>query len=280
MHPRALKRLLQLPSKERFPRISEGLGLLVEQVAALDSDLSALAKAERWRGLDILAAQADEEAAKALILLDFVRMDPSDRKASARQLGYFYNHLARCIYVEMVQRRPAEFAEVRGRVDEQRQSHYLDGPSDVDWIFRNELLARREESLYVDYIHEEEGDRWVTPASNDRFMYPPSPEPIRNLVGALHRLGAMSPKGLTVIADHWSPVALEEQTHWQEVVAINRAIVEELTDADLVTAEALPEDDSFMIEHWPFPMGSLDLSVRNVDISELEAERDRWHPDF
>lgn len=280
MHPRALKRLLQLPNKERFPRISEGLGLLVEQVAALDSDLSALAKAERWRGFDILAAQADEEAAKALILLDFVRMDPSNRKASARQLGYFYNHLARCIYVEMVQMRSAEFAEVRGLIDMMRQSHYLDGPNDVDWIFRNELLARREESLYVDYIHEEEGERWVTPASNDRFMYPPSPEPIRKLVGALHRLGAMSPKGLAIIADHWSPVAPEEQTHWQEVVAINRAIIEELIDADLVTDEALAEDGSFAVQHWPFPMGSLDLSVRKVDISELEAERDSWHPDY
>jgi hypothetical protein len=163
MHPRALKRLLQLPRKERSPRISEGLGLLVEQVAVLDSDLSVLAKAERWRGLDILAAQADEEAAKALILLDFVRMDPGNQEASARQLGYFYNHLARSIYVEMVQMRPAEFAEVRGLVDMMRLSHYLDGPNDVDWIFRNPLLAKREESLYVDYIQEEDGDRGLRP---------------------------------------------------------------------------------------------------------------------
>jgi hypothetical protein len=169
---------------------------------------------------------------------------------------------------------------VQGRVDLQRQSHYLDGPNDVDWIFRNELLAQREESLYVDYIHDEEGDRWITPASNDRFMYPPSPEPIRKLVGVLHRLGAMSAKGLAVIADHWSSTTLEEQTHWQEVVAINQAIVEELIEADLVTAEALPEDGSFAVQHWPFPMGNLDLSVRNVDISELEAERDNWHPDY
>jgi hypothetical protein len=280
MHPRALKRLLQLPRKERFPRISEGLGLLVEQVAALDSDLAVLAKAERWRGLDILAAQADEEAAKALILLDSVRMDPGDQEASARQLGYFYNHLARCIYVEMVQMRPAEFAEVRGLVDMMRLSHYLDGPNDVDWIFRNQLLARREESLYVDYIHEEEGDRWVTPASNDRFMYPPPVEPILKLVGSLHRLGALSTDGLVVVADHWSGFVLQEQTHWQEMVAINRAIVEDLVDEDIATAGVLPEDGSFVIEHWPFPMGSLDLRVRNVDISELEAERDRWHPDY
>jgi hypothetical protein len=279
MQPRALKRLLQLPSEERLLRISEGLGLLVEQVAALDSDLSILAKAERWRGLDILAAQVDEEAAKALVLLDFVRMDQSDQEASARQLGYFYNHLARCIYVEMVQMRPANFAEVRGLVDMMRLSHYLDGPNEVDWIFRNQLLAQREESLYVDYIHEEEGDRWVTPASNDRFMYPPSAEPIRKLVGSLHRLGAMSAEGLTVVADHWSPVVLEEQTHWQEAVTINRAIIEELVDADFTNAEVMPEDGSFVIQHWPFPLGGLDLRVREIAISELEAERDRWHPD-
>jgi len=280
MEPRALKRLLQLPRQERPPRIAEGLELLAAQVKTLEDDLSILAEAERWRGLDILSAQADEEAAKALILLDFIRMAQGDDAALARQLGRFSEHLTRCIYVGMAEMSPADFAEVQRLVDSMRASHYLDGPNDVDWIFRNQLLARREESIYVDYVHEEEGDRWVTPASNDLFMYPPPTAWVRRLLGAFHRLGVTSVDGLAVVADHWSSVTLRKQTHWQEVLSINHAIVQELVDRDLVTAQATSDDASLAIHHWPFPMGSLDLSQEKVDISELEAQRASWQPDY
>ncbi|HVY78541.1 MAG TPA: hypothetical protein VG898_08560 [Solirubrobacterales bacterium] len=271
---------MQLPRRERPARIAEGLELLVAQVATLEEDLSLLAEAKRWRGLDILSAQADEEAAKALILLDFIRMDQGDDEALARQLGYFSEHLARCIYVEMAEMSPADFAEVKRLVDPMRASHYLDGPSDVDWIFRNQLLARREESLYVDYVREEEGERWVTPAANDVFMYPPPMARVRRLVGSFHRLGVMSVEGLALVASHWSSVTLQEQTHWQEILPVNRAIVEELIDKDLVTAQATSEDAGLAIHHWPFPMGSLDLSKEKVDVSELEAQRASWQPDY
>jgi hypothetical protein len=39
--------------------------------------------------------------------------------------------------------RPADFREVRERINWLRRSHYLDGPNDVDWIFRNQLFSQR-----------------------------------------------------------------------------------------------------------------------------------------
>ncbi len=280
MQPRALKRLMQVPRRERLAQIAEGLGLLAEQVETLDGDLKVLSESERWRGLEMLSAQADEEAAKALILLDFVRMDQHDDAALTQQLGRFYNHLARCIYAEMTYMSPADFAEVRRIVDTMRPSHYLDGPNDVDWIFRNHLLAQREESLYVDYIHEEKDERWVTPASNDVFMYPPPVAQVRRLVGSLHRLGAMSPAGLEIVAKHWANISLNDGTHWQEARKVNQAIVEELIDRRIPSAGETSEDGGFVVEQWPFPMGDLDLRELPVDLSELEAERDRWSPDL
>jgi hypothetical protein len=271
---------MQVPREERLTEIAEGLRLLAEQVETLDGDLTVLAESKRWRGLEMLSAQADEEAAKALILLDFMRMDQHDEEALARQLGRFYNHLARCIYAEMTHMSPADFAEVRTTVDTMRPSHYLDGPNDVDWIFRNQLLAHREESLYVDYIHEEEGERWVTPASNDVFMYPPPVAPVRRLVGSLNRLGAMSPGGLKIVAKHWTGVSLNDGTHWQETMRVNQAIVEELIDRRIPSSDATPEDGSFVVGQWPFPMGDLDLRELPVDLSELEAKRGRWSPDL
>lgn len=47
------------------------------------------------------------------------------------------------IYVDATQIRPADFREVRERIDRPRRSHYLDGPNDVDWIFRNQLFSQR-----------------------------------------------------------------------------------------------------------------------------------------
>lgn len=271
---------MQLPTEKRLTKIAEGLDLLVAQVVTLEGDLALLAEAEHWRGLDILSAQADEEAAKGLILLDFVRMDQGNDEALARQLGRFYNHLVRCIYAEMAQMSPADLAEVRRLIDSMRESHYLDGPNDVDWIFRNQLLARREESLYVDFIHDDEGDRWVTPAANDTFMYPPSMAPVRKLVSALQRLGVMSVGGLAVVAKHWSSIELQDETHWQEVSGINRAIIEELVDRGITSREATSEDAALAIESWAFPMGDLDLEILPVDIAELEAKRANWQPDY
>jgi hypothetical protein len=280
VEPRALKRLMQLAAEERLDAIAEGLGMLAEQVGTLSDDLSLLTDTQSRRGLTMLSAQADEEAAKALILLDVVRMDNRDQQTVVRQLECFYDHLARCIYVEIAQMNPANFAEVRTLVQTMRPSRYLDGPNDVDWIFRNQLLAQREESLYVDYIHEEGGDRWITPATNDDFMFAAPPAAIRDLVGALDRLGCTSRAGLAIIASSWTQKTIEDETPWLELVAINQSIVEELINKELASADATQEDVDRVIEHWPFPMGSLDLSQLPVSNSELQAERDRWYPDY
>jgi hypothetical protein len=115
MQPRALKRLMQLAEPERLDVIAEGLGLLAEHVATLREDVLHLAEADRPRGLAVLSAQSEEEAAKVLILLDLVRMNWRDHEAVSRQVGRFYYHLARCIYVDATQMRPADFREATAR---------------------------------------------------------------------------------------------------------------------------------------------------------------------
>lgn len=276
MEPRALGRILQLERSQRFAVIAEGLNLLAEHVAALQHDIAHLAGSpDGQRGTAVLAAQADEEASKILILLDLVRMD-QDNEAVSRQLRRFYNHLARCIYAEMARMRPATFAEVRRLVDTMRQSHYLDGPNDADWIFRNHARAARR-VLYVDYVHEEDGDRWISPAANDALPFGPS-RALSNLVAALHRLGCTSRLGLDVIAEAWGNRPIDDSTHWAEMAAISRSIVTTLIDNGIASAEASPRDMSAVTNQWPFPMSSLDLSQRKVPLSDLRDERDRWCP--
>jgi hypothetical protein len=275
MQPRALKRLMQMPEPERLDAIAEGLGLLAEHVATLRRDVIHLAEADRPRGRAVLAAQSEEEAAKALILLDLVRMEWRDHKAVSRQIGRFYNHLARCIYVDAVQMRPADFREVRERVDWLRRSHYLDGPNDVDWIFRNQLIAEREDSLYVDYVHEEEGDRWTTPASKEGVDFGVDTG-VQDLVGALHRTGCTSRAGLEVVATAWAGQPIDDDTHWQDVVPVNRSIVEELAERGHALTDATTDDARHVIGRWHFPLADIDLKEIEVPLAQLEANRARY----
>ena len=275
MKARSLFLLKQMSASRRLEVISEGLGLLVEHVETLERDLRALWQAQGHRGTRILTAQADEEAAKAMILVDLVRIDPADEESVDRQIRHFYNHLARSIYVEMAEMRPATFSEVKSLVELYRPSLYLDGPNDVDWIFRNELLARREEGLYVDLVSEEGGERWVSPAQFDdvaSFGEPRSS--IRELVGSLNRIGAMGAAGLSIIAEEWSKLEITDSTHWTGNQAANHATVERLLGEHLALEDANDDDAARVISFWPFPMGGLDLRESKVSAASLREERE------
>jgi hypothetical protein len=276
MKARSLFLLKQMPTPRRLAAISEGLDFLVEHVETLERDLGALWQDDGRRGARILDAQADEEAAKAMMLLDLVRINPAAEEAFDRQIRHFYNHLARCIYVEMAEMRPAAFSEVKSLVGLFRPSLYLDGPNDVDWIFRNELLARREEGLYVDLIQEEGGERWVSPAQFDDIRLIGEPRSsIRELVGSLHRLGAMSPAGLLVIQEIWQEMEVTDATHWREIQAANETTVMRLLGDDLALESASDDDAARVSSFWPFPLGDLDLRESKVSAAALKEERER-----
>jgi hypothetical protein len=202
MEARSLIQLTTIPAAKRMPLIAEGLGLIAEHVTTLHGDLLHLIEVGRRRSAAVVDGLAQEEAAKALILLDIVRTGWRDQVLVLQQLRRFYNHLARGIYARVVDGRPADLAEVRRYVDSLRRSHYLDGPNDVDWTFRNQIMAEREDDLYVDYVVAEDESFWTTPARRDD--YPARrPSMIIELVVALDRLGCLSVKGLEVVASAW-----------------------------------------------------------------------------
>jgi AbiV family abortive infection protein len=273
MEPRALKRLLQLTAPKRLDAIAEGIALLVEHVGALTSDQTLLADAGRPRGGAVLEALAEEEAAKVLILLDLVCMRSGE--GASPQVSWFYSHLARCIYADVAHMQPATFGEIRSMVNALRKSHYLDGPADVDWIFRNQLIARREEILYVDYVRDEDGERWTTPARYETAFFSGSTW-VQELVTSLHRVGCTSRPGLEVVAAAWRDQNIEDDTRWVEVRAINRRVVEEVIEQGLVLPEATQEDASRVVDRWPFPLSALDLRELEVPLEALNAQRERW----
>jgi hypothetical protein len=101
----------------------------------------------------------------------------------------------------MADMHPATYRELIGLVEQLRSSHYLDGPNDVDWIFRNEIEAYREDRLYVDFVETDEGDEWLSPAHwDDEFNI--TSGAVR-LMAALHLSGFSTTLALSVVADAW-----------------------------------------------------------------------------
>ena len=149
---RAIKKLQQLSSAKLFEEVAAGIGHIERVVDGLMAAAQDLAEGGRRYPARIFRNLAEEEAAKILILLDAVRCPRARQKERSRTLSYFYNHLAKGIYVEVSGWKPADFKEVRKGVDSLRASHYLDGPTDVDWIFPNDITQRREDDLYVGYL--------------------------------------------------------------------------------------------------------------------------------
>jgi AbiV family abortive infection protein len=153
MRVRAIRDLANIRNDhEFFQELSEGLSLVAENASKLNDAIELLSSQKQFRAARVLLSVAEEEAAKYLILLDAARCPRHPQHLLPRQLGYFNSHLAKGIYAEASWWRVATFDDLRQHVDRERASHYLDGPSDVDWIFRNAILRRREERLYVDYV--------------------------------------------------------------------------------------------------------------------------------
>lgn len=277
MKARSLSELLQLPVGQRHTVMAAGLAALLEHVQTLMSDCEFLFAADRKRSAMSLNLQAEEEAAKVLILLDQARLGWKRQAVVATHLKRFANHLARGIYAHAADGRPADLREVRRIVDRLRVSHYLDGPNDVDWVFRNEIWARREEALYVDYVVTDEGRMWMSPADKDDWPFNRSY--CTDLALALGRAGAGTEAGLDIIATHWDGAMMDDDTRWNVVDELNRKVLADLEGASLTTPEFTGQDLQRILEHWNFPLYELDLSLIEVTEAELRQKQDAWAAD-
>ncbi len=279
----AIKHLMQLSVSDRLATISEGIGHIVQNLRRLQEAAKVLHAAEHGQTSQILGGFAVEEAAKVLILIDVVRCPPSRHSDLSRTIGYFDKHLPKRIYADACNWRPVSFEELKQYAEKATLGHYLDGPKDVDWIFPNEVKARREWDIYVDYIAdvtEENGEHmWMTPYGDNLFKSA-YVEPLAiTTVEALYCLGAGSTRGLNVI-----------MKEWQEYDPELRHSVGNLREQIVTTLRRLDAEDNgpevrnamtAVVENWPFPMWSLDLSrQRKADLAELRRTRGNLIAEF
>jgi AbiV family abortive infection protein len=278
MEKRAISDLAQLSDDEFFEQVAIGMDLVFENSSAMEADAVTLIGQKRWRGSTVLRAIADEEASKYLILLDTIRCprrSNEEKNVFARHLTCFNQHLAKGIYAEYCYINPMDFREAKEYVESLRPTLYLDGPEYTLWVFRNRILQKREEQLYVDYVSTDERSQWTTPARWSEILGE-SAEPLYSaalqLVSAMQALGISSPKALSVVASIWRPIQIRDDFHFSELQEVTKMTLKALDDKGLLHGDR--QAMATVINRWLYPLYPIDLRPIEVDRSSLrEAQR-------
>ena len=279
MKVRSLSLIRQLSHREQLAEISLGVDIITENVFNLSACTAALRSEEHKRGCRVLKYLTEEETAKVLILMDYVRLPQAEHEKCSRQIKYFYDHFVRCLYAETYNTlKASNWAEVCTWVEQSTPSHYLDGPNDVDWIFRNDLMQRRETALYVDYVALDDDRRWFGPRHMDVVTDWNLPPITVELLRSMSALGLFRIEMLSYIHEVWSSVAMTPDFHWSKVEKINRSIVEKALSTLPDHSEEHNRDAKIVIDLWSFPLGHLELRMIPIDESELRLRQSLYDP--
>ena len=264
-----------------FAEISEGIPRIVDSAEELERASEQLFAAKEFRASAIIKEQAEEEAAKVLILLDSVRSPPTTK---SKVLRGFYQHFAKRIYAEAHSLpNVLSFHELTHWLEQERQPFYLDGPSGVDWIFTNATTAKRGQRMYVDYVRnitEPNGDyRWSTPVDYSWSVLeaPPGvlgryrrPRVVR-LSRALCDAGTSSAEGLACVAEMWRDYQPKDGSTRAELRELIRKTLIRLDEAG--SGSIGQEVASLILSEWSFPLWPLDLTVKPSSECSLEELR-------
>ena len=273
---RAAYDLANFPDERLFRQLAEGIPLIVENAVSLDETAQRLHRQADFRASEIFRGFAEEEAAKVLILIDLVRC-PRDWKKRTEISKRFYGHVAKRIYA-MTCSYPsiASFKEFCKLVETECLPYYLDGPNRVDWIFWNDIAAKREQNLYVDYaqeLNDEPGDyHWIVPPAplpwNRQYE---TPDCVK-LSQALSEAGAGSVDGLAAIASIWRDFEPEAPPDREELYDLITLTLDRLGEGELNSTDE--SSKSFIVTHWPFPLWPLTMKEPRKEPGDLKTLRE------
>ena len=279
MRTRAIKDLAQLNDKDLFVEVAEGMSAIQENASCVSEAFKILTESRSTGGARILEAIAKEEAAKYLILLDVIRCPRMPIERFSRQLEKYNEHLAKGLYAEACDWRPADFSEIKSYIADQSQKYYLDGPNGVEWIFENWIIRQREEAFYVDYVESDQTHIWLSPARYDSPSYISCfVPPVVKLMNQLHKVGFSKPQSLELISSIWRPIRFTDGTHSWDLGNLNHKTLKGMCDAGLLNEI----DDKIyrdIVDVWPFPLYDLEMRQIPVKQSKLREIQDRWYPE-
>lgn len=256
MKPRQAHRLATHPEQKFLAEVSRGCMLSVRNSEALLDAAGRSQIAGSPRGQLILLSLSEEEASKALILIDAVRCPaPADRYKHLRK---FKDHRWRVAYSWSCSMSPQSFDELRHLAQRWLSDKYSE--STIEGNLINEL---REGSIYVDYVETDSGLEWDAPDDN-RLAWiatgPMLPPDSLTLSQSLERVGAFTEDGLCAIAALWKDLTPASLTS-ASLRSMNLRTVDELRALGF-SDSANKSDDDGIAKCWAFPMWSLPFRIR------------------
>ena len=263
---------------ERLKFLAKGLPNILASAQSLWCASRRLGN-EMPREAGVLRGFAEEESAKALILIDAVRC-PKHHVSS--RLGaivdWFYSHLARLIYAESVLFRPFNVSHLQEFVDLSRRDYYLEGYAGKP-VVPNSHLFKRESLLYADVVAEESDKlSWNNPLeiidSSDSGATEEHPPLSLVLVEAMAMLGMFTPQGLKATSEVWDKVEFASQEDPSIAMELMRDLVDRLVREDLPRADSLNPYLQTLFNHWQLPMYNLDFKKISVSMKQLLEERE------
>jgi AbiV family abortive infection protein len=281
MRPRAIADLQQLSDDRFFAELTTGMRLCFANALRLWRDAAGLGRRRRPQASHILALLAAEEATKVIILFDAARCPRQPQQRLTRHLKTFNSHLARGLYAMCHDWALQDVGELRRHIDRERQTLYLDGPGDVDWIFRNDIERRREEVMYVDYVARQDYgcDEHFWNAPNPdllRIYFPPAKPGVLRILHALHRAGVLAVDALRAIAEYWRPITITDTMTWGDVAERNSQMLHRLQAAGIRGTQ--PAAD-LLIRSLQAPLYEFDLTHLDIDAGRLRDAQANWTPD-
>lgn len=264
--------MCKMSHAERLDFVAEGLPIILSSARSFWTAAEKLP--DNPREAAVLEGFAEEESAKALILLDLVRCPPSKADGRiGRIVKNFYSHLARLIYAKAQSWRPVNVEQLQEYIDRERQGHYLEGGMS-EYILPNWSIYSREGTLYADVEQHEDGvPLWGDPArfSSARIQMRPS---ALTLAEALHAVGVFSRAGLEATSEIWGTVDFLAKEHDGDVRELTERLGARLDSGGLITEAATSEHVRWFYHHWQMPMYNLDFALLPASLERLQAERE------
>lgn len=275
MLSRQFKRLANLSAADRDQMLVDGLRLIGDRIEAYVSEWVAAESVGANRACKLLRNTAREEAGKFLLLLDHYRDPAASQAQRSKHFARAGQHLSKLIYAQIADYSIASFAELTSAVDRHRNSFFLDGPNDIDFIFSNELIRERESALYVDLVDYEGDLEWDGEEHLDPWPANILDRGVR-LCLALRDSGMVSKAGFRALEDAWDGFDPHTEPHFVDWRSRTMRALKSYSDATTDTlADEWGSTSGSVAQLWPMPMTRVDVSPNRNQVSDLQEERER-----
>jgi hypothetical protein len=121
--------------------------------------------------------------------------------------------------------------------------------------------------------------RWTGPADraamfDEPFNSPVPPSMVVELTAAMRQIGLLTSEGLAATRAVWDGVVVDDTMHWADLRPLNITVIEMLASGGRQYTTEHDDVLGCVVEHWIFPLTSLDLTLTKVDRSDLQLARE------